>query len=122
MPDNNIKIIDAKLLERLNSKYDFSYDNLNDEVLVAIKNTKKVTRHSASKSFRINAKKENRVIVFNVRTLNIWKELQKDSSTRSFSLIDIHNAILKLKTMYQEITTNSVKTLLLKRYTEITKI
>lgn len=103
MARNNVKLLNEKQLDELNSHYYFEPDG--DDILVKIYHYGRITRHPMSENFSINAK--IRKLVFTTEAMNIWREIYDDEKTRK-SLIDIQNAVNSLYVMYQPITKDSV--------------
>lgn len=122
MPANNSKIISPQLLQKLNLKYNVSYDKDNDRIIVALSTCKRVTIHDANKPFHINAKKYNRKICFNMTVIDIWKQITQNKSTAYYSIFDVQNAATMLKVMYQPVTKDKILALLKQKFNGIKKI
>lgn len=122
MPDNNRKVIYESLISKLNDTYKFSYDKTDNTIIVSLATCKRITKHDANKAFLLNAKKFKKKFVFSIIDINIFKAFQENKRLSKFSLFDIHNAINKLKSMYQIVDTNSVADILLSDFNGIKRI
>lgn len=112
MPDNNRKVISNYIMDRLNAIYNFSYDKQTDKIMVSLTTSSRVTVHDGNKPFSINAVRLDQKVTFHENEIKIWKELQSDPQFSKYSLFDVHNAVNKLRIMYQESDTKTVKSML----------
>ena len=108
MPDNNRKALSTMILSKLEAVYSFEYDADTDEVITKLSTCKKQTRHPASKTFVINAKKFKKKLQFTPDVIELWKSFQSNNELKKHSLIEVNNVVNKLKIMYQEPTRQTV--------------
>ena len=108
MPDNNRKVLSESMLCKLNNLYTFTYDAQTNTIITHVSTCKRQTAHNADEPFLIISKRLNKNIIFNLETINMWITLQDTKSLSKYSLFDVHNAISKLKMLYQPIDKKSV--------------
>lgn len=101
---NNAKVLSSALLQKFKDKYIITYVPEDDTVQVTCTDCARLTVHKASDGFSINAKKFNRKISFDKRSIEIWKELLQDDKMKDITIFDVHNALVILKAMYQKPT------------------
>lgn len=122
MPDNHRKVLSDLLIDKLNATYYFEYDPTDNTVITKLYSCKKATKHDASASFHINAKRIGVKIVFSVEAISIWQQLQSNKASEKYTLFDVNNAINKLKTMYQKPDRYNVLNILKTNFSGIKRI
>lgn len=109
MARNNIHLLTITDLKRLSDRYLFSLDKEEKNILVKTKDSNRITSHDITKPFRINILGE-RVIVFSMDAIEIWKELYKE---HKYSLLYVQNAVNKLLITFQKVNKENVLDILL---------
>lgn len=117
MARNNVKLLTDNQLAHFNKRYHFTIDG--NDIVVKIDDYERVTRHPIDKAFSINAKKI-RKICFSKQAIDLWIELQKMKKT--WTLVDVQQAVNKLYIMYQPINVDSVRDALSKPTQKIRKV
>lgn len=105
MARNNVKLLTAVQLEKLNQKYIFDADD--DNIIVKIANYDRVTKHPKNEVFHINSK--IRKVCFSMEAINIWLAIRNEYA---YSLFDVQQAANILYVTYCPINTDSVLKLL----------
>lgn len=122
MPDNHRIALSDLMISKLEAQYSFEYDAETDEVITKLSTCKKQTRHKASESFIIIAKKLGKKIIFSKEVLDIWKSFRTDEKLSTYSLFAVNNTVTKLKIMYQQPTRQNVANMLKSKFDGIRKL
>lgn len=102
MPRSNIKLLTREERQFFNTKY--SFELVDDVILVKLEDYGRVTAHNANESFNISSKL--RKIKISKEAIRLWR----DRFMKSASLIDVQNAMNALTIAYQTVDYEDVKT------------
>ena len=108
MPDNHRKLLDPNFISRLELMYEFTYIPERNIIQTTFPNSKKIVERPADKKFLILVKKFGKKIIFNLDVIDFWKDFQRSSELRKYSLFAINNAVTFLKITYQEPTKEKI--------------
>lgn len=112
----NIKVLNDDEMAFINDRFIFEIKG--DLILVSSKKMKRATAHKKTESFDLNFKfgKQYSWMISSL-AIQIW-----EYGDKTYSLIDIQNAINKLLVMYQEPSQEDVLKLLKRQTEEIIKV
>lgn len=123
MPENHSKLIPIHVLEALKIKYKVVYDIEQQAIFVKMANSNRSTRHDIDKPFHINSKSEpKRKVCFNLATINAWLEIASDPKNSKYTIFDVQNARIALKSMYQSLSVASILAYMKAGFTGIKRV
>ena len=107
MSRNNVKLLTATQLDKLNDKYDFYVEG--EYIVVKLRNYNRSTKLPLDKSFFINS--DIRKISFSVDAIKLWLKLKDETK---YTLLDIQQAVNSAYILYIEINEKNILDLLKK--------
>ena len=107
MSRNNVKLLTATQLDKLNDKYEFFVED--NDIVVKMRHYNRSTKHPLDKSFFINSK--IRKISFSLDAINLWLKLKDETK---YTLLDIQQAVNSAYVLYIEINEKNILDLLKK--------
>lgn len=106
MSRNNIKLLTATQLDKLNEKYDFDVDD--DNIIVRLRHYNRMTAHPKDKAFHINSK--IRKVCFSLDAIELWLLIRE--SHKNYSLFDVQQAVNTAYITYRPIDVTNVLNIL----------